>query len=151
VKVGHPLDRAVILQPEAEELESRSCPWEPAAGVLGAATTRKSERIDKIGGVTSSLPPDGADPTEHDREAKTRQGPERRRTSRKVISDEMKAAARSRSRGTCECSNENCWHFRRCKAPGVAYLSKRSASGVAMCALFCRECARTAGGRQERL
>jgi hypothetical protein len=111
----------------------------------------KGERTDRIGSMSNSSPPDDVDPPVEDRRAKARQGRERRRAARVVLSDEMKAAARSRARGTCECSNQNCWHFHQCKAPGVAYLAKRSATGVLSCVLFCRECARTSGGREERL
>ncbi len=99
---------------------------------------------------TLSLP-DSVDRPADDGRAESREGPERRRKVRPVFSDEKKAAARARARGICECSNENCWHFRRCKAPGVAYVAKRSATGVLSCVLFCRECARTSGGRVEFL
>lgn len=100
----------------------------------------------------SILPQTAAvDPPVDDRRAKAREGPERRRKARPVLSDEMKAAARARARGICECSNPNCWHFHRCKAPGVAYLARRSATGAVSCVLFCRECARTSGGREDRL
>jgi hypothetical protein len=81
----------------------------------------------------------------------TRTGPERRRKTRLELSEEMKAAARARAMGICECSSENCWHFRRCKARGVTFVAKRSATSVVSCSLFCRECARTAGGREARL
>lgn len=101
--------------------------------------------------MSNSSLPDGVDHPVEDRQAKAREGRERRRTARPVLSDEMKAAARSRARGTCECANQNCWHFHQCKAPGVTYLAKRSAAGVVSCVLFCRECARTTGGREERL
>jgi len=101
--------------------------------------------------MTCSLPPDGVDPPLPDRREKTREGRELRRAARPILSDEMKAAAHARAKGVCECSNQNCWHFHRCKAPGVAYLARRSATGVLSCVLFCRECARTAGGRGERL
>lgn len=101
--------------------------------------------------MSNSSPSDGVDPPVDDLRAKVREDRERRRAARPALRDEMKAAARSRSRGICECSNQNCWHFRQCKAPGVAYLAKRSAAGVVSCVLFCRECARTAGGREERL
>lgn len=95
--------------------------------------------------------PDGVDPPDDHRRATARAGRERRRTLRSELSDEMKTAARSRSMGICECTNQNCWHFHRCKAPGVTYLAKRSDSGVVSCQFFCRECARTAGGRRDRL
>jgi hypothetical protein len=101
--------------------------------------------------MTDSTSPDGVDPPLDGRRAKPREGRERRRTARPALSEEMKAAAHLRARGVCECSNQNCWHFRRCKAPGVAYLAQRSATGVVSCMLFCRECARTAGGRGDRL
>jgi hypothetical protein len=101
--------------------------------------------------MTDSMTPDGDDQPLDRRRAQPREGRERRRTARPVLTDEMKALAHSRSKGICECSNPNCWHFHRCKAPGVAYLAKRSGTGVLSCALFCRECARTAGGRGERL
>lgn len=101
--------------------------------------------------VSSSSQPDGAEPASDDRRAKAREGPERRRKPRPELSDEMEAAARVRARGTCECSNENCWHFHRCKAPAVAYVGKRSATGVVSCVMYCRECARTAGGQEGRL
>lgn len=96
-------------------------------------------------------PTEGADPHIEDRRAKPREGSERRRKERVALSEELKTAARLRARGICECSNQNCWHFRRCKAPGVAYMPKRSTSGALMCDLFCRECARTWGGRADRL
>lgn len=114
-------------------------------------TREKGERRGKIGIVSSSPPPEGVEGTADDRRAKAREGPERRRRPRPVLSDEMKTAARARARGTCECVSDNCWHFRRCKAPAVAFVAKRSATGVVSCVLFCRECARTAGGREERL
>src|ERR1039457_3460349 len=101
--------------------------------------------------MSNSSLPDGVDPAADDRRAKVREGHERRRKVRPVLSDEMKAAAHSRARGICECANQNCWHFHQCKAPGIAYLAKRSATGVVSCGLFCRECARTSGGREERL
>ena len=94
---------------------------------------------------------DGADPPVDDRRADTFERGERRRTARPALSDEAKAADSRALKGACECSNQNCWHFRRCKAPGVAYVAKRSASGALSCQLFCRECARTSGGRAERL
>jgi hypothetical protein len=68
-----------------------------------------------------------------------------------MLSERMKAAARSRARGLCECSNRNCWHVRQCKSPGVAYIDRFSATGVVWCVLFCRECARTWAGRVDRL
>lgn len=86
-----------------------------------------------------------------ERQAKEREGPERRRAARIVLSDELKAAARLRAKGVCECSNQNCWHFRQCEAPGVAYMARRSLGGVVSCSLYCRECARTWGGRAGRL
>ena len=107
--------------------------------------------MDKIGSMSNSSLPDGVDPPLDDRRAKAREGRERRRTARPVMSDEMKAAARSRARGTCECSNQNCWHFHKCKAPAVAYVAKRSATRVVSCEFLCRECARTSGGRVGRL
>jgi hypothetical protein len=101
--------------------------------------------------MTDAISPDEIDPRTPDRREKSREGRERRRTARPILSEEMKATAHSRSKGICECANQNCWHFHRCKAPGVAYLARRSAAGVLSCMLFCRECARTAGGRGERL
>jgi hypothetical protein len=102
--------------------------------------------------MTRSMSHDGVDPPLDDRRVKNREGRERRRTARPNLSEEMKTAAHARARGVCECSNQNCWHFRRCKAPGVTYLAKRHpATGAVTCMLFCRECARTAGGRGVRL
>lgn len=101
--------------------------------------------------MSNSSSPDGVDPAVEERRVRAREGRERRRAARSVLSDEMKSAARSRARGTCECSNQNCWHFHQCKAPGVAFLAKRSATGVVSCVLFCRDCARTSGGREGRL
>ena len=79
------------------------------------------------------------------------EGPERRRKVRPELSEAMKAAARLRSRGVCECANPNCWHFHQCKAPAVAFVARRSPVGVLSGVLFCRECARTAGGSEGRL
>jgi len=93
----------------------------------------------------------GVEAPADDRREQVREGSERRRKARPALSDEMKAAARLRSRGICECSNQNCWHFRQCKAPAVAFVDKRSGAGVLSCVLFCRECARTAGGRGQQL
>jgi hypothetical protein len=113
----------------------------------------KASKIVKMGDMSNSPPPDGVDLPVDDRRVAHRRtrNSERRRVARSVISDELKAAARARSRGICECSNQNCWHFRKCKAPGVAYMTKRSAKGVISCVVFCRDCARTSGGRAERL
>lgn len=95
--------------------------------------------------------PEEVDPSVNDRRAENREGRERRRKPRPELSDEMKATARLRSRGVCECSNQNCWHFHQCKAPAVAFMPRRSPTGVLSCLLFCRECATTAGGREGRL
>jgi hypothetical protein len=86
-----------------------------------------------------------------DRKGAAPEGRERRRRARPVLSDEMKDAARLRSRGVCECSNPNCWHFRNCKAPSVAFVAKRTPAGVLSCIMLCRECARTAAGREQVL
>jgi hypothetical protein len=86
-----------------------------------------------------------------DRRAQPREGSDRRRKARPVFSEEMKASARLRSRGGCECANQSCWHFHKCKARGVAYMARVTSVGVNSCALFCRDCARTAGGREQVL
>ena len=91
------------------------------------------------------------DPTVNDRRTTIREGCERRRRTRPALSDELKAAAHLRSRGVCECANQNCWHFHQCKAPSVAFLAKRTSAGVLTCIMFCRECARTAAGREQVL
>jgi len=105
----------------------------------------------KIRTMMDPVTPSGLDAAVDDRRAKPREGPDRRRTARPELSERMKAAARSRAGGICECSNRNCWHFRRCNTPGVAYLDRLSATGVVWCVLFCRECALTWVGRVNRL
>jgi hypothetical protein len=77
-----------------------------------------------------SSPPENVDKSVDDRRASPREGSERRRKSRPVLREDMKAHARSRSRGTCECSSQSCWHFHQCKAPGVAYLTRNTAAGL---------------------
>lgn len=114
-----------------------------------SARVRSTKRDDR--NVSDASPADGVGPTKDDRQKKGREGSERRRKPRHQLTDEMKTAARKRARGICECTSPNCWHFRQCKAPGVAFVAKRSSAGVASCVLFCRECARTSGGREERL
>jgi hypothetical protein len=99
---------------------------------------------DEVSSSDEDLPADDGQMTIHE-------GLERRRFQRPVLSPEMKAMASTRAKGICECSNQNCWHYHRCKSRGVAFLAKRSMSGAVSCSLFCRECARTAGGRGDRL
>src|SRR5579863_7847596 len=99
--------------------------------------------------MTDSVMPKGGDLADD----ATYEGAERRRMRRPALTEAMKAAAFTRAKGICECTNQNCWHFRRCKAPGLTYLGKRSASGALSCSLYCRECARATGpdGSGERL
>src|SRR5580692_5572464 len=101
--------------------------------------------------MSESPPSEEVDTAVSDRRENVREGPERRRKVRPELSEAMKAAARLRSRGVCECANPNCWHFHQCKAPAVAFVARRSPLGVLSGVLFCRECARTAGGSEGRL
>ena len=81
-----------------------------------------------------------------------RTGLERRRAPRPIFSDAAKTAARQRAGSKCECENPNCWHYKRCKASGVAYVLRRTtAEGEHLCSLFCRECAKTAARTGVRL
>jgi hypothetical protein len=98
--------------------------------------------------VSETSKPDGVDASDKDRRTQARVGSERRRKARPELTDEMQTAARLRARGVCECTNQNCWHFRKCKAASVAFMAKRS---VLSCVLYCRECARTEGGREQQL
>src|SRR5580698_9454119 len=101
--------------------------------------------------MSESPPSEDVDAEVSDRRENTREGRERRRKVRPELSEAMKAAAHLRSRGVCECANQNCWHFHQCKAPSVAFLAKRTPAGVLTCIMFCRECARTAAGREQVL